>query len=68
MYTFKTELFSDIKEKYKINNIAKVVGLTNGYMSMIFNGKVNCPKTTAYAIAKTLDSGAEIEDYFNINK
>lgn len=68
MYIFKNELFDSIKEKYKIKSIAKTVGLTDGYLSQIFNGKKTCPKTTAYAIVKTLNENAEIEDYFNVNR
>jgi len=68
MYTFKTEMFKEIKEKYKINNIAREVRLTNGYLSLIFNGKVTCPYTTAFTIVKALDDNAEIETYFTENK
>lgn len=64
MYIFKTELFDSIKEKYKVKSIAKTVGLTNGYLSQIFNGKKTCPKTTAYVITKVLNEDAEIEQYF----
>lgn len=64
MYIFKAELFKGIKEKYKINNIANTVGLSNSYLSLILNGQKTCPKTTAYSITKTLNEDAEIEDYF----
>ena len=64
MYIFKVELFKEIKEKYKMNNIAKNVELTGGYLSQIMNGKVTCPYTTAFTITKELNKNAEIENYF----
>lgn len=68
MYTFKAELYEEIKYKYRINHMATSIGLTGGYLSQIFRAMKTCPKTTAYAITKTLNENAEIEDYFNINK
>ena len=68
MYIFKKELTNVIKNKYKVRNIGKVVGITDGYLSQIINGKKTCPKRTAYAITKYLDEEAEIEKYFDILK
>lgn len=65
MYIFKEECAEEIINKYKITNIGKVVGITNGYLSQILHGKKTCPKTTAFAIVKYFDENAEIEDYFN---
>ena len=64
MYIFKKELAEQVKERYKVRNIGKVVGITDGYLSLIINGKKTCPQRTAYAIAKYLNENAEIEDYF----
>lgn len=65
MYIFKEELTETIKSRYKVSNIGKVVGITDGYLSQIINGKKTCPKRTAYAITKYFDEEAEIEKYFN---
>lgn len=68
MYTFKKELSTEIKQKYKARNIANVVGITEGYLSQIFQKGKTCSKKTAYAITKAINSDAEIENYFIRNK
>lgn len=68
MYTFKKELSETIKQKYKARNIANIVGISEGYLSQIFQRGKNCSKKTAYAITKALNSDAEIENYFISNK
>ena len=68
MYTFKPELAEEIKLKYKARNIAKIVGITEGYLSQIFQRGKTCSKKTAYSITKALHSEAEIEDYFIRNR
>ena len=64
MYLFKSELTDEIQKKYKVRNIGRVVGITEGYLSQIINSKKTCPKRTAYAITKYLNEDAEIEKYF----
>lgn len=65
MYILKSEFASEIKAKYKARNIAKVVGITEGYLSQILQSGKTCSKKTAYAIAKYLNEEAEIQDYFD---
>ena len=64
MYMFKEDKANEVMEKYKMTYICKQVGLSNAYFSLILNRKKHCPKRTAYVIAKSFDSDAEIEDYF----
>lgn len=68
MYSFKQEIASEIKAKYKARNIAKTVGITEGYISQIFQKGKTCSKKTAYAITKAINSEAEIEEYFIRNR
>ena len=68
MYSFRKELSNEIKERYKARSIAKTVGITEGYLSQILQSGKTCSKKTAYAITKTLDEDAEIEDFFIRNK
>ena len=60
MYKAIKEKFNSIKQK----DIAKQVGITEETLSRIINGKQATKKTTAYCIAKAIDSNAEIEEYF----
>lgn len=68
MYKFKQEKYKEFVEKYKINGIADMVGISTNYLSQILNNKKNCKKTVAYCIVKAIDSNAEINDYFDIKK
>lgn len=68
MYKFKNEKYKEIIEKYKINGIAEKIGITPTYLSLILNNKKDCKKTVAYCIVKAIDSNAEINDYFILEK
>lgn len=68
MFKIKQEVAERIKRKYKLLNIANEVGITNGYLSLIFNKKRSCPKKTAYCITKAIDENAEILDFFEYAK
>lgn len=61
-------MYIAIKEKFTddINQreIAEKVGITEFTLSRIINEKQATQKTTAYCIAKAIDSNAEIKDYF----
>lgn len=60
-------MYYAIKEKFRIINqreIAKIVGLNEGTLSRIINGKQSTNKRTAYCIAKAIHKEAEIEEYF----
>ena len=60
MYKIKQEISTQIKNKY----IVEKLGLSNTYVSQLVNRKKDCPKHTAYAIAKLYNK--EIEDLFEI--
>ena len=62
MYRFKKELFMNIKINQK--NLANEIGLSRQYINSIYNQTTLCKKTTAYAITKSIDSNAEIKDFF----
>ena len=64
MYYFR----NDITDVYNKSAIAKVLGLDVATVTRIFKRKQSCSKTTAYGIAKTICSVAEIEDFFEITK
>jgi DNA-binding XRE family transcriptional regulator len=50
------------------SELARVVGINNATLNRIFNKKQNCSKIIAYAIVKTINENAEIEDYFELVK
>lgn len=55
------------KEKVAIINQAQLsekIGIDKATMNRIFNKKQKCSKLIAYAIVKTINENAEIEDYF----
>lgn len=60
MYLAKKEMFKEVRQR----EIADIVGITEETLSRIINNKQLTKKTTAYCIVKTIDTNAEIEDYF----
>ena len=64
MYRFRKDVY------YKINQTkaSKIIGITQPTLSNILNRKVACRKVVAFCIAKYLDSNAEINDYFEVEK
>jgi len=63
-YVLKQDKAKEIKKKYLGTYLAETLGITRGYMSRLLNGKVKCPKTTAYAFTKIVDRDLEIDDLF----
>lgn len=61
MYLFKEK---NIKLPKKQNEIAKELGITQGYLSKILNQKTTCRKVIAYAITKMICTEKEISDLF----
>ena len=61
MYQFK-----DISKIAIINQsgLARKIGIAQSTLNRILNKKQNCSKLMAYAIVKTINENAEIEDYF----
>lgn len=62
-----------IKENANINiinqtQLANELNLAIATINRIFNGKQACSKATAYAIAKSINKNAELEDYFELKK
>lgn len=68
MYLFKTELKEEVLKGKKIRNIANNIGITEGYLYSIFNGKTKCSKLIAFCLTKILNNENEIEDFFNKEK
>ena len=62
MYRFKKEKFDKIKLNQ--SKVAEEVGITRQYMNSIYNQATKKKKTTAYDITKSIDSNAEIKDFF----
>ena len=46
------------------SQLAKKIGVNNATLNRIFNQKQSCSKIMAYAIVKSINENAEIEDYF----
>ena len=63
-YKLKSDVAKDIKKKFRGVYLANTLGRTQAYMSLLLNQKINCPKTTAYAFTKMIDSDLEIDDLF----
>ena len=68
MYKFKKDKYEEVMSKYKMKGIAEKIGITQVYLSLILNNKNDCKKTVAYCITKAIDSNAEINDYFILEK
>lgn len=64
MYMFKKINKKDVLNGRTITYMAKEIGITNQYLTNIFNHKISCSKLVAYCITKFLNSNAEINDYF----
>ena len=67
MYIFKKELKKELLNGMTIRNIANTIGVTEGYISQVLNGKKECSKLVAYCLCKIFDSELEIEDCFERN-
>ena len=58
-------------EKVAIINqseLARKVGINQATLNRIFNKKQKCSKLMAYAISKSINENAEIENYFELIK
>jgi len=64
MYYIKEEKVNEIKKNFKGIDIAKKVGISPTYVSLVINGLKTCPKRTAFCLAKAFNNDAEIQDYF----
>ena len=60
----KEEVAKTIKKRFKGIYIAKEVGISPSYVSLILDGKKSCAKRTAFCFTKVIDKDAEIDDYF----
>lgn len=59
----------DIKDTKKVSiinqsELARKTGINQATVNRIFNKKQSCSKLMAYAITKTINENAEINDYF----
>ena len=60
----KQEKIQQIKQKYRLDYIAKEIGVSNQFISYLFHNKRGCRKRTAQKIVDIVDSNAKIEEYF----
>lgn len=66
-YIIKDGMKDEIKKQSTFRNIAQKIGVTEGYISQVMNGrKTTISKVLAYAICKSISSNLEIQDVFNI--
>lgn len=63
-YRIKEDKAKEIKNKIRNLYIAQTLGKAPSSVSLILNGKLNIPKTTAYAFTKVIDKDLEIDDLF----
>ena len=63
-YIIKKDKAKEIKNKFRNLYIAETLGKNPSSVSLILNGKLRIPKTTAYAFAKVIDKDLEIDDLF----
>ena len=63
-------LLKDVEKVAIINQseLARKVGVNQATLNRIFNKKQTCSKLMAYAIVKSINENAEVEDYFNYVK
>lgn len=64
MYIFNKELKKELLNGMTIRNIANLMGITEGYVSQVLNGKKKCSKLVAYCICKIINYELEVEDCF----
>lgn len=64
MYKFKIEKKKELISKYKLSDMADMIGLNLSTISRIINGKQACKKVVALCITKLLDQEKEINEYF----
>ena len=64
MYKFKIEKKNELTNKYKLSDVADMIGLNLSTISRIINGKQACKKVVALCITKLLDQNKEINEYF----
>lgn len=63
-YIIKQDKAKEIKNKFRNLYIAEVLGKNPASVSLILNGKLRIPKTTAYAFTKVIDKDLEVDDLF----
>ena len=63
----KQEKAEQIKEKYKLDYIAKQLGISKQFISYLFNNKRTCSKKTAIKILEVIGNESDIEEYFDEN-
>ena len=65
LYRVKSEIAENVLNLYKRKKFEDELGLTKSYLSLIFAGKRDIRKCTAYAITKCVDVTKNVEDYFD---
>ncbi len=65
-YLLKEEKAEEIRNKYKNSYFIEKLDLSGTYISLIIHRKKPIAKHVAYAFAKSIDTNAELEDYFEL--
>ena len=60
----KQDKAKEIKLKYRLNYIAKEVGISKQFISYLFNDKKTCSMDTAMKIVNIVYPNASIDEYF----
>ena len=63
----KQNKIKEIKQKYKLDYIARELGISKQFISYLFNEKRTCSKKTAQKIVDIVDKDSKIEEYFMEN-
>ena len=67
-YMFKKELKSKILDGDRIKVASQRVGISQGYLTNILNGKIHCSILVANRIILYTGNDAKLEDYFEVIK
>lgn len=57
----------EIKSKYKLDYIARELGVSKQFISYLFHNKKTCKLETAKKLVNIVDPNASVEDYFKEN-
>jgi transcriptional regulator with XRE-family HTH domain len=64
-YIIKKEIAEQIDNRHHRKKLMEELGLSKCYLSLIFCGRRNLRKCTAYSITKCIDMEKDILDYFD---
>lgn len=67
VYRLKEGMYEKIKElmpNFRVNQLAKKIGIKPTFTSLILNRHRTCSKMTAYCFTKAIGSKYEVNDFF----